>query len=180
MTDAAALARSIVARYEHDGHERYDEVVTQTDHALQTLGCALVDGAPPHLSVAAFLHDVGHLLVDESDEVDRRHERVGAAWLSRWFGEHVAEPVADHVDAKRWLCAVEPEYHAALSSASVHSLALQGGPMSADEVAEFEARRGADEAVRLRRWDDLAKVPGAAAPSLAEAEALLREVLAAR
>jgi predicted HD phosphohydrolase len=64
-----------------------------------------------------------------------------------------------HVAAKRYLCAVEPSYFNTLSPASVHSLQLQGGPMSTEEIAEFEQSPFYPEAVRLRRWDDLAKDP---------------------
>jgi predicted HD phosphohydrolase len=46
------------------------------------------------------------------------------------------------------------------------SLALQGGPCSPDEVAAFERNPFADEAVRLRRWDDVGKIEGLETPPL--------------
>jgi predicted HD phosphohydrolase len=98
--------------------------------------------------------------------VDARHEKVGKAWLSRSFGPEVAEPVGLHVPAKRYLCAVDPAYPEQLSPASVQSLALQGGPMSEEEVLEFEQHPYYREAVRLRRWDDMAKIPGLEVPGL--------------
>jgi len=76
----------------------------------------------------------------------------------------VLEPIRLHVDAKRYLCATEPSYWAALSEGSQRSLELQGGPFSEAELQSFIAQPFAEEAVRLRRYDDLAKVPGKATP----------------
>ncbi|WP_425309709.1 HD domain-containing protein [Ammonicoccus fulvus] len=145
------------------GNERYDEVVSQSEHALQCAALAEADGAGPELQIAALLHDVAHLWESEEEfrDTDLVHEVVGARWLTEWFGNAVAAPVALHVAAKRYLVAVEPEYADTLSPASVHSLKLQGGPMNQEEVARFEANKHHADAVRLRRWDDLAKDPEA-------------------
>ena len=153
----------------------YDEVVTQLDHALQTAELAIADGAAPPLLAAALFHDVGHLLTghDDTGATDLRHEDRGAQFLRRFFGPDVTAPVALHVDAKRYLCAIDPAYAATLSDASTASLALQGGPMTAGEAAAFERRQGAADAIRLRRWDDLAKVPGASTRSLDDFVALI-------
>jgi gamma-butyrobetaine dioxygenase len=78
----------------------------------------------------------------------------------------VTEPGRLHVAAKRYLCAVEEPYLAGLSPASVQSLALQGGPMSDVEARAFERLPFATEAIRLRRWDDEAKIPGLEVPGL--------------
>lgn len=137
--------------------------VTQRQHALQAAWLAEQDGADAALVTAALLHDVGHLVHDLGQDpaaagVDDRHETLGEAWLQDRFGPEVTGPVALHVAAKRFLCATEPDYAARLSADSVRSLALQGGPMSADEVAAFRALPGAAAAVRLRRYDEAAKV----------------------
>lgn len=92
------------------------------------------------------------------------HEELGAAFLARHFGPGVVEPVRLHVPAKRYLCATDPTYFGKLSEDSVRSLALQGGPMSASEVASFEQRPHYQEAVRLRRLDEAAKDPHAQTP----------------
>ena len=148
------------------------EAVSQLAHGLQCAAYAETEGASPDLIAAALLHDVGHL-VDKHFErgqvnaVDRRHEAIGAAYLARAFPPSVTEPIRLHVAAKRYLCAVDDGYLATLSPASVRSLELQGGPYTAAEAETFIAQPYADDAVRLRRWDDLAKDPAAVTPPLA-------------
>lgn len=156
--------------------EAYDEDVSQLDHALQCAALAVADGADDALVVAALVHDVGHLLAGHDPDADLRHEAAGARHLRPIFGAAVAAPVAAHVDAKRYLCATDPGYLAGLSAASRHSLELQGGPMDEEEQRRFLARQRAGDAIRLRRWDDLAKVPDAAVPALEHYEPVLRRV----
>ena len=139
--------------------ELYDEVVTEREHALQAATIIEADGGDDALITAALLHDVGHLLVER--ERDQRHQQLGAEYLARWFGPEVCGPVAQHVAAKRYLVTVDADYASTLSNSSTTSLAQQGGPMSPDEVAAFEAEPHFAAAVALRRSDDRAKVPGA-------------------
>ena len=142
------------------------ESVSQTQHALQSAELAERAGAAPALVGAALLHDIGHLL-DQGDEglaeagIDARHEAGGAAWLARWFVPALTQPVRLHVAAKRYLCATNPGYLDRLSAASALSLGLQGGPMSPDEAHAFEATPHWRDALRLRSWDEAAKVSGA-------------------
>jgi phosphonate degradation associated HDIG domain protein len=160
----------------------FGEAVTQTEHALQSAHTAEQSGAAAEMIVAALLHDVGHLLHGLPEDVaahdiDGRHEEAGAAWLRRYFGPAVVDPVRLHVAAKRYLCTVEPDYHSGLSEASRHSLRLQGGPMSSVEVAHFEQEPGFRSAILVRRWDDAAKVPGPVVPGLDHYRPLLEVVL---
>jgi gamma-butyrobetaine dioxygenase len=154
------------------GAEQYlGEQVSMTEHMLQSAAAAERDGAPPHLVAAALLHDYGHFIHEfETDAaehgIDTRHEDVGYDFLVEHFGREVAEPIRMHVAAKRYLCAVDPSYFGELSPASIHSLELQGGAYAPDEVAAFEASPFAEDAVRLRRWDDEGKVPGLETPDL--------------
>ena len=165
-------------------HQLYDEKVTELEHALQTAALAEADRAPKELVAAALLHDVGHLLagdlvaIEEELEADARHEAVGARFLRRWFGSGVTAPVAMHVAAKRYLCAVDADYAAALSPSSARSLAVQGGAMEPAEVLAFEKRPDHEAAVALRRWDDLAKIAGAVTPEFAHFRELLRDLAA--
>ena len=169
--------------FETWGRERYDEDVSQLDHALQTAALAAAAGADDALVAAALLHDVGHLLelrsggvTDGDVDDDLGHEHRGAAWLAGIMPGEVVGPIADHVAAKRYRCAVDPAYRAGLSAGSTVSLARQGGPMDPDEVAAFEARAGCAEAVRLRGWDDDGKVDGLTIAPLAAYEPLLRRL----
>jgi [1-hydroxy-2-(trimethylamino)ethyl]phosphonate dioxygenase len=164
--------REVIQLFSARGGSQYGgEAVTQLEHALQAATFAECEGAEPALIAAALLHDVGHLLHDLPDNspdqgVDDRHETLAAAWLAERFRPPLVAPVAMHVSAKRYLCAVDHDYFGQLSQASVQSLALQGGPMTADEVARFKTRPFFQNAVRLRRWDDAAKVVGMATPNL--------------
>jgi [1-hydroxy-2-(trimethylamino)ethyl]phosphonate dioxygenase len=147
------------------------ERVSMTEHMLQSALAAENDGAPPRLVAAALLHDYGHFVHDYDDDaaehgIDTKHEEVAHAFLSEHFGPAVAEPIRMHVAAKRYLCATDRTYLDELSPASIHSLHLQGGPYSAAEVAAFEASPYADDAVRLRRYDDAGKVEGLETPDL--------------
>jgi phosphonate degradation associated HDIG domain protein len=147
----------------------HGEAVSQEEHALQAAELAEREGAPDALVVAALLHDVGHLLDGQDEDlavrgVDGHHEEAGCAWLSQHFGPEVTEPIRLHVAAKRYLCAIDPTYLEGLSPASRLSLKLQGGPMTGAEIAEFEANACFRDAIRLRHWDDTAKVPGLAVP----------------
>ncbi len=147
----------------------HGEAVSQEEHALQAADLAEREGAPNSLVVAALLHDIGHLLDGQNEDlaelgVDGRHEEAAFAWLERHFPPEVTEPIRLHVAAKRYLCAVESTYLAGLSPASRMSLELQGGPMTSEEVAEFEGNEFFREAVRLRYWDDAAKVMGLEVP----------------
>jgi phosphonate degradation associated HDIG domain protein len=166
----------LIAMLETKGIAQYGgEAVSQTQHALQCAGLAEREGAPDTLVAAALLHDVGHLLakpIRAGD--DDKHEDIGWGWLKSTFGPAVSEPVRLHVDAKRWLCASEAPYFATLSPASVRSLAVQGGPFTAEESAEFAGRPYASDAIRVRRWDDLAKDPAALTKPLSAYCELLR------
>jgi phosphonate degradation associated HDIG domain protein len=171
----------IFARFEAYGDERYGETVTQLEHALQSADLAQRDGAEPRLVVAALLHDYGHFVGGHGDAaqdlgVDVHHEVSGAAALAAWFPAEVLAPIALHVAAKRYLCAVEPGYEAELSTASALSLSLQGGRFTPMECERFEQNRGAADAVRLRRYDDLAKVEDARTPTLDSFRALIVSV----
>jgi phosphonate degradation associated HDIG domain protein len=160
----------------------FGEPVSQLEHALQAANFAEKEQASEHLIVAALLHDIGHLLEEIPEDiaeqgVDAKHEEIGQAWLEKRFGPEVYEPVHLHVSAKRYLCATDKFYLGKLSLASALSLKLQGGPMSRDEVAAFESNRFYREAVRLRLWDDLAKVKGARVPPLDHYREMINAVL---
>ena len=139
------LVEAIGDIIEGKGHRLYGlSAVNQRAHALQTAWHAEQAGCDAALITACLLHDIGHMVHDLGDDpakdgIDDKHEELGQGWLARWFGPEVTEPVRLHVAAKRFLCGSEPDYFAKLSPDSVRSLALQGGPMSADECAAYRA-----------------------------------------
>ncbi len=144
------------------------EAVDQLAHSMQTGTLAVDADARPALVAAALLHDIGR-----SPQVAPRlpaapHERVAAAHCTRLLGHDVGWLVGAHVFAKRVLVRTEPAYAAALSAASIRSLAEQGGPAGDVELTAFQRHPLHAEALQLRRWDDAAKVPGAPTRSLDE------------
>lgn len=164
----AEVARLFAER----GQSQYGgEAVTQLAHALQAATFAEQSQASPELICATLLHDLGHLLHNLPNDapesgVNDAHESLGGRWAAHWFGPAVVRPLALHVAAKRYLCATDPDYFERLSEPSVISLRLQGGPMSPAEATAFEADPFFADAVRLRRWDEAAKVVDLETPSL--------------
>ena len=169
----ASSIDEVVALYERWATDKYDEEITQLEHAEQTAALAAAAGASDELVAAALLHDVGHLL--ELEEIadsprafetrtDLHHEAVGARYLGSLFPPSVTAPIALHVRAKRYRCAVDSAYHDSLSSGSAASLVVQGGPLSAEEIAAFQQLPGHTDAVALRGWDDGGKIDGLDVP----------------
>ena len=163
----------IVGLFETKGHAQYDgEPVTQLAHALQSAHLAEQEGAGSALIAASLLHDLGHLLHDfggtpTQQGLDDLHQYRCLPFLRALFGPATLEPIRLHVDAKRFLCAREPGYLEALSADSKRSLQLQGGVFDSAQASAFEALPYAMDAVRLRRWDDTAKLADAKTPDLA-------------
>lgn len=178
----ANIAEEVAAIFLEKGHSSYfGEPVSQLEHALQAAHFAVQEQAPDHLVVAALLHDIGHLVEDIPEDtadlgIDAKHEELGEWWLAQRFGPEVYEPVRLHVAAKRYLCATDAGYFSRLSPASVQSLRLQGGPMNAQEVTSFEKHLYFRDAVRLRLWDDRAKLPGLATADLSQYTELIQQI----
>ena len=151
--------------FERCGDEEYlGEPVTMEQHMLQGATIAEKNGLPEDIIVGALLHDIGHFTSEfgtfsMDDTEDRFHEEAGAAVLSRFFPSIIVDCVRYHVAAKRYLCATRPEYFSRLSEASIHSLNLQGGPMSKEEVAEFENNPNLEKIIQVRYLDEAGKDP---------------------
>ena len=148
------------------------EPVTQLEHALQTACLAEESGADDALVTACLLHDLGHMLNDQGDTptlrgLDDAHQYFVLPFLRGLFPDRVLDVIKLHVDAKRYLCCVNPDYWADLSADSQRSLELQGGIFDRAQSAAFISQTHAFDAVRLRRWDDEAKQPDVSTPTLA-------------
>lgn len=171
----ALTSAEIIRLFETRASSQYGrEAVSQLEHALQCAQLAENAGETDATIVAALLHDVGHLIgaekrgqPDDTQACDDLHQYIAMPFLRGLLPVAVLEPIRLHVDAKRYLCGAEQRYWATLSPASRRSLELQGGAYSQGELATFMAQPFAEEAVRLRRYDDLAKVPNKATPDLA-------------
>jgi len=170
--------------FANQGQNQYGmEAVSQLEHALQCADLAEKAGETPETIVAALLHDLGHMLVAQSEghqEIDIHkddlHQFVALPFLRSLFPDAVLEPIRMHVDAKRYLCLIDPGYWTELSPASKHSLELQGGLFTESEADRFLQQAYASEAVRLRRYDDLAKTPDKLVPPLKHFEQYLNGV----
>jgi predicted HD phosphohydrolase len=141
-----------------------DDVVTQLEHALQCAAqLALVAPDDLELQAAGLLHDIGHVL--EPDDVVG-HGGTARRFVEPLLGPRVGALVDLHVAAKRWLVTAEPSYHASLSEGSIRSLGIQGAELDPSERAAFESDPHHADAVRLRRAEEAAKVPGLAVAPL--------------
>ncbi len=154
------------------GYEQYgNEAVSQLEHALQCATLAKQNNATPELITASLLHDFGHLVHNLGEDaaekgIDDRHQYRALGYLNKIFSSAVTEPIRMHVNAKRYLCAVDSSYYNSLSPASKVSLELQGGIYSEQEAQEFISQPYAKDAVQLRIWDDIAKVKDLPTPTL--------------
>lgn len=180
----AMTVDEIITLLQQRGQAMYGgEPVSQLDHALQCAHLAEQAGEAPETVAAALLHDLGHLvardedaLADDIDHLDDLHQYAALPLLSPLFPEAVLAPIRLHVDAKRYLCAIEPGYWDTLSLESRRSLELQGGVFTEAQMAHFEQQPFAHEAARLRRYDDSAKTPGCATPGLDHYRTVLQQV----
>ena len=171
MTAAEKVA-TLFDYMERRGQSFYDESVTQLEHACQCANQAQLHGGSTTQVTSALLHDMGHFLLDEHNaesdflDEDQNHEEIGADYLEPFFPEVVTTPIRLHVPAKRYLCTTDASYYEGLSEASKRSFRLQGGVMSDEEQAAFERIPHYQDALQLRRWDDLAKVRGLETPAI--------------
>jgi [1-hydroxy-2-(trimethylamino)ethyl]phosphonate dioxygenase len=169
--------------FERRGAEEYlGEPVTTAEHMLQSAWLAEQENAEDELVAAALLHDIGHFTSEfgtysPEDVEDKHHDEAGGDVLAPYFPPVVVACVRLHVAAKRYLCATDPTYFSKLSPASVHTLSLQGGPMGAEEVAEFRRNPFHNEAVRVRMWDEGGKIAGMQTRSFRDYVPLLERVV---
>ena len=177
------VVTKIISLFESNGDSAYGgEAVTQGEHALQAAHLALEDGCQYNVIVASLLHDIGHMLhalPDDAPEqgIDDFHEELGYRFVDKYFKQSVAEPVRLHVAAKRYLCTQDPQYLSKLSKPSLLSLQLQGGPMTQEECRLFEQNPYYLDAIQLRRYDDLAKIPNLDVRVLSHYRPFMEELL---
>lgn len=163
---ATNVANEVIRLYEQYGGSEYaGEKVTQLEHMVQAARLAELEGYDEEVILAAFLHDIGHICVSVQEENAmngwgiKDHEEVGAGYLrEKGFSKRLARLVESHVEAKRYLTWKDPLYYEQLSDASKKTLEYQGGPMLTDEAKAFEEHPLFSLIIKMRHWDDTAKI----------------------
>ncbi|MFK7925103.1 MAG: HD domain-containing protein [Bacteroidia bacterium] len=187
MENSAAqqTVNEILDLFERYGDEEYGENLSQQEHMIQAAQMAQAENQPDEVVIAALLHDIGHLYGHEVDNERMGnfgimdHEALGADYLrAKGFSDKVAALVKGHVLAKRYLCYTDPEYLKALSHASRETLKQQGGPMMKAEAEHFQNSLYFDLSIRMRLWDEEAKIPNQTLPSIDSFQNMLLQQLA--
>lgn len=172
---AQHVTDEIMGYYEHHGGEEYaGEKVTQLEHMVQAAQLAEEQGYDEEVVLAAFLHDIGHICEaghgdNEMGEFGiKDHEEIGADFLKeKGFSKRIVRLVQSHVEAKRYLTLKDPAYYDQLSDASKRTLEYQGGRMEEEEASAFEQYPLFDLIIKMRKWDEQAKIEHKPLPALA-------------
>jgi len=171
---ARIVVDEIFSLYENYGAADYiGEPVSQIEHMCQAAQLAEAEGYDDEVILASFFHDIGHLCehIYETKQMDgygvMDHESLGSQYLrEKGFSEKIARLVESHVPAKRYLTFKYPEYYNKLSEASKATLDKQGGRMDDVEATQFEADNLYLLFIKIREWDDKAKIEKVPLPSL--------------
>jgi predicted HD phosphohydrolase len=151
---------------------RYGEsAVTELEHALQCAEHADQAGADEELVFAAMMHDVGRyavpqeLVSDTLQDVEIAdnalgHGERGAQLMENMLPERSLFCIRYHAESKMYLCQTNPNYRAKLSGASVKTLAIQSTNYDQVRLDELYGHQWWPDAIRVRTWDDAAKVKG--------------------
>lgn len=142
------------------------EPVSQLQHALQAAMQAEEEGYDDEIVLAALFHDIGHLVALSKGGFESMngfgavsHEKIGSEYLlSMGFSNRMAELVNAHVIAKRYLVSKNENYFNQLSEASIATLEFQDGKMDEEEMKTFEANADFNLYLKMRSWDDKAKL----------------------
>lgn len=176
-TNAAnKIVDEITGLYTKYGHADYiGEPISQLDHALQCALQAKKEGYTHQVITGALLHDIGQILGtrDAHEKMGtvgtQKHEELGANYLQeQGFNAITCSIVRNHVSAKRFLVAADVNYYNKLSDASKQTLIYQGGKMSVEEIRKYMEDKNYRMYLRMRRWDDRAKVPNMKLPTFEE------------
>jgi len=175
------IVDEIINKYQNNNSLYIGEKVTMAEHMIQTAMLAEENQSPTSLICACLLHDYGHFIIEDPDQlvsksVDGKHEDIGFNFLKNYFKPEVVEPIKLHVQAKRYLCR-EKSYWNTLSKASKVSLKLQGGIMNDSEAKKFISFKFHDKAILLRKYDDEGKIPNTKIKKIEEYRDLINSQL---
>ena len=153
----------ILNLYKTKGNTMYDKKISQITHSFQTMEMAIRRGFDEKFQLCCFLHDIGHLLLDENNSSedflkdDLKHELIGYRFLKDFFEDEITKPILLHVKAKRFLCTVNNEYYNSLSDSSKKSFKIQGGKMTQEQCNTFRNNSYVNLALTLREFEDISK-----------------------
>ena len=167
----------IIANFINNKSLYIGEKVTISEHMIQSAMIAEKAKSSGSLVCACLLHDYGHFILEDPDELvrkklDGKHEDIGYEYLKKFFKEDIVKPIKYHVLAKRYL-ARNRKYFNSLSDASKISLKLQGGMLNAKESKEFEKKDFFKHSIKLRKFDEVAKRTNIKMKSIIEYKNLL-------
>ena len=158
------IIEKIISNFKNNKSLYIGENVTISEHMIQAAMIAEKSKSKDFLICSCLLHDYGHFILDDPDELvrknqDGKHEDIGYEYLKKFFKREIVEPIKHHVMAKRYL-ARDKKYYNKLSNASIVSLELQGGLLNEKEAKLFEKEEFFKEAIKVRKFDEAAKKVG--------------------
>ena len=175
------IIEKIISNFTNNKSLYIGENVTIAEHMIQSAMIAEKSKSKDNLICSCLLHDYGHFIVDDPDELvrkskDGKHEDIGYEYLKNFFKKDIVEPIKHHVMAKRYL-AREKKYYNKLSEASKLSLKLQGGVLNNKEALIFEKDEFFKDSIKLRKFDEAAKKIGVKIKNISEYKNLLESSL---
>ena len=175
------IIEKIISNFKNNKSLYIGENVTISEHMIQAAMIAEKSKSKDFLICSCLLHDYGHFILDDPDELvrknqDGKHEDIGYEYLKKFFKREVVEPIKHHVMAKRYL-ARDKKYYNKLSNASIVSLELQGGLLNEKEAKLFEKEEFFKEAIKVRKFDESAKKVGLKIKDIIQYKDLLKASL---
>ena len=175
------IIEKIISNFKNNKSLYIGENVTIAEHMIQSAMVAEKTKSKDSLICSCLLHDYGHFIVDDPDELvknnqDGKHEDIGYEYLKKFFKKDIVEPIKHHVLAKRYL-ARDKKYYNRLSEASKVSLKLQGGVLNNKEAKIFEKDEFFKDSIKLRKFDEAAKKIGVNIKDISEYKNLLKSSL---
>ena len=175
------IIEKIISNFKNNKSLYIGENVTISEHMIQSAMIAEKSKSKGFLICSCLLHDYGHFILDDPDELvrknqDGKHEDIGYEYLKKFFKREIVEPIKHHVMAKRYL-ARDKKYFNKLSNASIISLELQGGLLNRKEAKLFEKEEFFKEAIKVRKFDEAAKKVGLKIKDIIQYKDLLKASL---
>jgi len=171
-TELRSVYAHIVNSYQIAARTQYGkEAVTELEHSLQCAELADQAGADEELVLACMLHDVARFAVPQEQVSDtlqnakvnsnaKGHGARGAELMQGLLPEKSLFCIKHHAEAKQYLCLTNDNYKAKLSSASIKTLKIQSAEVDQNKLDELSQHPWWSDALKLRVWDDAAKIKG--------------------